>query len=548
MMGSSKSERKAVDFRRLFERAPGLLLLLEPDLTIAAASDAYLAATMTTRDAIVGRGIFEIFPDNPGDENASGVSNLRSSLERVRRDRAADSMAVQRYDIRRPAAEGGGFEERFWSPINTPILGEDGAIAFILHRAEDVTEFVRLRRHDTEQLERNEALQTKAERVEAEVYLRAQEVQAANAELRRTNEELAIKERVISELYDRLSRLDQLKTQFFANVSHELRTPLALILGPTEKLLADKGLDASTRRDLELIDRSSRILFKHVTDLLDVAKLEAGKMPIEYAHADVAALAREVVTHFEAVAEERHVTLSLDTPETLYGEVDANKVHRILMNLLSNAFKFTPPEGNVRCMLGDRDGALILTIDDSGPGVPVEQRDAIFDRFFQGEVSSTRRFGGTGLGLAIVKDFVELHRGSIAVSTSPEGGARFTVSLPRIAPAGTSLRASPSMRPAAPTAATAISSASPRAGDGAVVPPEDRRDKPLVLVVEDHVDLRRFLSESLADDYDVRAVGDGRAGLLAALEHKPELSLTDVVMPVMCGDAGVRALRQGPEL
>src|SRR5262249_32098340 len=135
---------QSADFRLLFESAPGLYLVLRPDFTIIAASDAYLDATMTRRDQVLGRHIFDVFPDNPNDPGATGVRNLRASLERVISQKTADAMAVQKYDIRRPDAEGGGFEERHWSPINTPVL-RDGKLAFIIHRVEDVTEFVRLK-------------------------------------------------------------------------------------------------------------------------------------------------------------------------------------------------------------------------------------------------------------------------------------------------------------------------------------------------------------------------------------------------------------------
>src|SRR5262245_6618721 len=120
------------DFRNLFESAPGLYLVLKPDLSIVAVSDAYLRATQTTREAILGRGIFEVFPDNPDDPKATGVANLRESLDRVLASRAPDAMAVQKYDIRRPEAEGGGFEERFWSPVNSPVFGAGGEVACII--------------------------------------------------------------------------------------------------------------------------------------------------------------------------------------------------------------------------------------------------------------------------------------------------------------------------------------------------------------------------------------------------------------------------------
>jgi PAS domain S-box-containing protein len=139
------------DFRAIFESAPGLFLVLAPDLSIVAANDAYLKTTMTKRDEIVGRGLFEVFPDNPDDPTSSGTRNLRASLDRVREARVADTMPLQKYDIRRPESEGGGFEERHWSPHNSPVLNAAGELLYIIHRVEDVTEQVRMRQRETEQ-------------------------------------------------------------------------------------------------------------------------------------------------------------------------------------------------------------------------------------------------------------------------------------------------------------------------------------------------------------------------------------------------------------
>jgi PAS domain S-box-containing protein len=151
------------DFRALFESAPGLYLVLTPDLRIVAVSDAYLRATMTRREEILGREIFEVFPDNPDDPAATGVRNLRASLERVMQDRRADTMAVQKYDLRRPEPEGGGFEERYWSPMNSPVFGEGQQVAYIIHRVEDVTELVGLKQSgiETQQalVEKNQQLE-----------------------------------------------------------------------------------------------------------------------------------------------------------------------------------------------------------------------------------------------------------------------------------------------------------------------------------------------------------------------------------------------------
>lgn len=174
----------------LFESVPGLYLVLNPDLTIVAVSDAYLRATMTKREDILGRGIFDVFPDNPDESGATGVRNLRASLDRVLRDKVSDTMAVQKYDIRKPASQGGAFEERYWSPINSPVLAPDKSVAWIIHRVEDITDFMRVKREESHQQKAAEELRARAESMESEVYLRAREVQEANRRLEIANEEL----------------------------------------------------------------------------------------------------------------------------------------------------------------------------------------------------------------------------------------------------------------------------------------------------------------------------------------------------------------------
>ncbi|CAG0989096.1 two-component system, NarL family, sensor histidine kinase EvgS [Phycisphaerales bacterium] len=187
----------APDFKVLFESAPDLYLILTPSLEIAAVSDAYLRATMTTRDQILGRGLFDVFPDNPDDPAATGTRNLRASLQRVKQSGAPDAMAVQKYDIRRPASEGGGFEVRHWSPVNSPVLGPAGELRYIVHRVEDVTEFIRLKEAGADQTRMNEELRSRAEQMEAEIFHRAQELQEANTKLRAVNEELGANERTL---------------------------------------------------------------------------------------------------------------------------------------------------------------------------------------------------------------------------------------------------------------------------------------------------------------------------------------------------------------
>ena len=175
-----RSPSTAVDFKKLFESIPGLYLVLRSDLTIAGVTDSYLQATKTVREDILDKGIFEVFPDNPEDPHATGSRNLRASLLRVLKNRKPDTMAVQKYDIRKPESHGGGFEERFWSPVNSPVLAPDGELIFIVHRVEDVTEFIREKNLSVKESEHSKEIMSRAE---LEIFNRAQELQEANRQL-----------------------------------------------------------------------------------------------------------------------------------------------------------------------------------------------------------------------------------------------------------------------------------------------------------------------------------------------------------------------------
>ena len=181
-----------LDFERLFRDAPALLLVLQADaqFTILDATDAYLRATFTERTKIVNHGLFDVFPDNPDDHSATGARNLRASLQRVMTSRAPDTMAVQKYDVRRPDSTGGGFEERFWSPVNSPVLASDGRIRYIIHRVEDVTDYVRGSLPEAVQHEPSDAVERRNRALEREILQRSRELDALNRSLQQINEAL----------------------------------------------------------------------------------------------------------------------------------------------------------------------------------------------------------------------------------------------------------------------------------------------------------------------------------------------------------------------
>lgn len=536
----SVKDRPDPDFRALFESAPGLYLVLKPSLEIAAVSDAYLSATMTEREKILGKGLFEVFPDNPDDPGSTGVRNLKASLERVLQELEPDSMPLQKYDIRRPESEGGGFEERFWSPVNSPVLGEDGELRYIIHRVEDVTEFVRIKERGEEQEEAAEELQEQTAKMESEIVLRTHEVARTSRQLKEANVEL-------EKMYQKSMELDRLKSQFFANVSHELRTPLALILGPSEKLLTSSSIDPEAREGLEVVMRNARLLLQQVNDLLDASKLEAGKLDINYAQVDLGQIVRLVAANFESASHDSGVTFTVEADAEVPAQVDVQMIQRVLLNLLSNAFKFTLPGGAIRCSLRTQDAGrrALIEVADSGPGVAEEDRDAIFERFHQLEGGSTRRFGGTGLGLTIARDFVRLHGGSIKVDEAPEGGARFVVDILVEAPEGTDLTdASSQVVEQLVTDWEQPGTARPKS----VTVAEDTSGRPLVLVAEDNPQMNEFISESLSASYRVESAPDGREALEKALSLRPDLIVSDVMMPRMSGDELLRECRSHPGL
>jgi signal transduction histidine kinase len=351
----------------------------------------------------------------------------------------------------------------------------------------------------------------------------------------------------LGSLYEKTRELEQLKTQFFANVSHELRTPLTLILGPIDKLRHEPSLSEAQRRDLDVVYRNTRTLLKHVNDLLDIARLEAGKAAADYVNTDAAEMLRLTAAHFDGIAEERRIAYEVIAPASAPAQLDQMKIERVLLNLLSNAFKFTPEGGRIVCELENalsiqNERVLVVRVADTGPGIPPHLRSAVFERFRQLDGSATRSFGGTGLGLAICKDFVELHQGSIEVSEAPDGGALFTLTLPERAPPGSIVReiSSEHERVSQHMAAVAVSEFKSQVS--AIVSSRDD-ERPLVLVVEDNREMNRFICETLSKRFRTLSASDGQEGVRKAREALPDVILTDLMMPKQSGEGLVKELR-----
>lgn len=467
------------DFRALFESAPGAYLVVDPDLRIVAATDAYLAGTMTVREEIVGRYLFDVFPDNPNDPEATGTRNLQASLDTVLSTGKRHMMAIQKYDI--PLPDSGEFQERFWHPVNTPVI-EDGRVAYIVHAVEDVTDSVRLQ-------------QLKGEN-EATTHQLSSLVQA-----------------------------DHAKDEFIAIVSHELRTPMTSILGWT-RILALGDLDEPTRREaLDALERSTLAQAKLIEDLLDESRIASGKLRLDLRTLDLRIVVANAVSAARPAAEAKQISLSAeDGDDSCDAFGDPLRLQQAIGNLLGNAIKFTPEGGRIRVTLKREGQSGRIEVTDTGRGLTPVLLPHVFERFRQGE-HAVERQSGLGLGLSITRHIVEMHGGSVTAASDGEGrGATFTIDLPLrgAAVAGEILDRDSKLRTVAMPQLHGVR----------------------VLVVEDEVDNRRVVATALrmcGADVECAATAAGAREWL--LRWQPDVLICDIGLPDIDGASFLRELR-----
>jgi signal transduction histidine kinase/CheY-like chemotaxis protein len=384
-------------------------------------------------------------------------------------------------------------------------------------------------------------------RLERLVAERTEELRQSHAETQRALETVAAQA-------TRLRGLDEAKNRFFANVSHEFRTPLTLIVGPLEGLLAGRygPLGAGVRGQHELMLRNGRRLLRMVNQILDLAKLESSDLTLDVRPRNLVAFVREATLAFAPLAERSQIRVAFHSKvEELVVAVDAEQLEKVLLNLLSNALKFTEADGEVEVTVRAEGASACVVVRDTGVGIPPGALPHVFERFFQADSASTRRHEGTGIGLALARELVELHGGQIHAESTPGAGSTFTVTLPLQAPA------------------TAIPIAAGAPGDATLgeripwpVPifaGEDGRqeetepkeveeeDRTTVLVVDDNSDVPAYIRSVLAPAYRVLEAADGVAGLALARQALPDLVVADVMMPGMDGLDLVRALKESAE-
>ncbi|SEI77582.1 Signal transduction histidine kinase [Cyclobacterium xiamenense] len=335
---------------------------------------------------------------------------------------------------------------------------------------------------------------------------------------------------------EKMRDLDKTKSDFFANISHEFRTPLTLISGTVDRLEDEQKSPSLLQESHRLIKRNADRLLQLVNQLLDLSKLEAGKLTLEKEPGEIVGFAKRLAGTFSSQFESKQIAFSGSYPEgPICLNFDPDKLEKVLSNLLTNAYKFTPTSGTVRFDVScqaqtEADVRLQFKIADNGIGIPAERLPYIFDRFFQGEASATRSYEGTGIGLALVRELIELQGGTIQVESGADSGTCFTVEL-------TLERAEPGAIPGLKQSEAAL--------DTAWIPqapkPAGKRSlnhlaiRTTVLIVEDNPELRHFLAQSLQNQYRILEADNGQEGFTIAATSVPDLIISDVMMPVMDG-------------
>ena len=327
------------------------------------------------------------------------------------------------------------------------------------------------------------------------------------------------------------------KLQFFTNISHELRTPLTLIADPVNYIIHDDNLNSQQRSMLQIVQRNVLVLTQLVSEILDFRKVQNGKMELRLSDFNLAENMKQWIMLFSASAQKKHITISMDAPDTIMLRADQDKIERICYNLLSNALKYTSEGGEISLMAKEEGGRVMISVADNGCGISSDELPYIFDRFYQAKNAGR----GTGIGLAIVKAFTELHHGEVSATSIEGKGSTFTIHIPvRQKGEVTNQSTEKIEQLVEPSSAEEVPNQA-RHIDELIQPYQT--DKPEVLIIDDNIDIRTYLRSVLSEKYNVSEAADGKAGLELARKIVPDIVLSDIMMPVMDGLAFCQQLK-----
>lgn len=365
-----------------------------------------------------------------------------------------------------------------------------------------------------------------------------------------------------------LAEIDRAKTAFFSNVSHEFRTPLTLMLGPLEELLLSKEMSTADLDNLQLAHRNANRLLKLVNALLDFSRIEAGRVQASYVPTNIADITSDLASNFRSATEKAQLALVVDCKplrEPVF--LDRDMWEKIVLNLLSNALKFTF-EGQISVLVDEWEGGARLTIRDTGTGVPEHELPRMFERFHRIEGARGRSFEGSGIGLALVQELVQLHSGRISVSSEEGTGTVFTITLPfgsahlpheqvhatplqheRTGRSASYIEEALSwLRSEGVEASTSQATSELALAAGLEAPVISKRLGGSILIADDNADMRAYLRRLLEQDHECAVAADGLDALTMIHQRRPDLLITDIMMPRMDGFALIRSIRDDPDL
>jgi PAS domain S-box-containing protein len=623
-------------------------MLLDLDFCIIDISDAYANATLIKRENVVGQNLFEVFPDNPEDQSADGVKQLRSSLTQVLNYKRTSTMALQKYDITKP--DGSGFEVRYWSPRNSPVFNSNGDLVCIVHTAEDVTDFVYLKQQRVEQSEQTDEMTERISKMESEVITRAKEVIEKNEALLNSEQNLSItlssigdavlatdehgiinrlnpvaesligwtaKEAIgknvnevlqlvyassglpksipifevisngtvkgssqdgilihrygrkinisdtcspirnkngeiigsilvfrdISEEFAAKTYLEKAKENaemankakdsFLATMSHEIRTPLSGLIGMLE-LLYQTSLNDDQKSLVNNALVSGNSLLRILSDILDLSKIEEGKLELSLQQTSISRLLSEVATTYLQIASSKGLTLSYAVDEKIASAhiLDSLRLSQIINNFVSNGIKFTS-KGSIHISANlikniDTLQQIQFSVTDTGIGLSKTDQSKLFQSYTQATADTARLYGGTGLGLAICMRLSELMDGNITIDSIPGSGSTFSIIL------------------SLPTTEMDTQNENSKENAPKTIEPIlfTEFDSPRILAVDDNsVNLEIILRQLKVFGLEVDGADDGEKALQLWLKNKYDLIITDCHMPIKDGYTLTKEIR-----
>lgn len=335
---------------------------------------------------------------------------------------------------------------------------------------------------------------------------------------------LSLQRQLAAQEAKRLKELDGLKSQFITNITHEFRTPLTIILGYVNTLKNALTNDKKLNKPVASIEQSSNNLLHLVNEMLDLAKLEQGKLQLNNTNSDLVAFTNYLITSFSSLAESKHIYLKLSsTQDTLMMDFDVEKMRQIISNLISNAIKFSNPNSLVEISLNKKNEQAIIQVKDEGIGIPTDEIPFVFDRFYRSE-KTKGKISGSGIGLALTKELVNLMKGTITINSQDNLGTTFTLNIP--------------IKQEAETTTTEFDSdfiISKKSENIELQSKILSDDSSTILIVEDNPEIASYIASCLELEYNLLFANNGEEGFISAEKNVPDIIITDVMMPVMDG-------------